>query len=145
MPITAPATTTTTTSFSADLDDSDDLFECDLCCELFETSGSRLPLNLQCGHTFCSGCLNKSKNNQIVCRPACRIDTLLPNNGISGLPTCWRLVRIIESKKKKSTMEWADPETKNFFITHKFPKDIQQEFRTYTMHDLERAKKEDLT
>ena len=60
-----------------------DLFDCAVC---MEDMSDRKPKILTCGHSFCGRCLeNIAKENRILC-PTCRMETILPEHGVSGLP-----------------------------------------------------------
>ena len=67
-----------------------DPFTCSICCEQFSAEGlgldgsCKIPRNLMCGHTICTGCLqgmynqlNKPKPHNIIC-PFCKKDTPFP-------------------------------------------------------------------
>ncbi|CAI5453527.1 unnamed protein product [Caenorhabditis angaria] len=50
---------------------SESILDCSICCEKFDET-IHCPKVLQCGHTFCNGCLlklweNENKNANIVC------------------------------------------------------------------------------
>lgn len=45
-------------------------FECGICASMFNT-GARIPLILECGHTFCQGCVSHNLGAQRCC-PYCR-------------------------------------------------------------------------
>ena len=61
-----------------------DLFDCAVC---MEDMSDRKPKNLTCGHSFCGRCLeNIAKGNKSILCPTCRMETVLPEDGVSGLP-----------------------------------------------------------
>ena len=72
-----------------------DLFDCAVCME--DMSDSK-PKNLTCGHSFCGRCLeNIAKGTRRILCPTCRMETILPEDGVSGLP-----INIFISKMKAS-------------------------------------------
>ena len=72
-----------------------DLFDCAVC---MEDMSDRKPRNLSCGHSFCGRCLeNIAKGNKSILCPTCRNETVLPEDGVSGLP-----INIFISKMKAS-------------------------------------------
>ena len=71
-----------------------DLFDCAVC---MEDMSDRKPNNLTCGHSFCGRCLeNIATENRILC-PTCRTETILPEDGVSGLP-----INLFISKMKEN-------------------------------------------
>ena len=61
-----------------------DLFDCAVC---MEDMSDRKPKNLTCGHSFCGRCLeNIVKGTRRILCPSCRAETILPGDGVSGLP-----------------------------------------------------------
>lgn len=50
-------------------------FECDICCEKYDESGSHVPLVLPCGHTLCKQCVESLRSRSC---PTCK----------SSLTTC---------------------------------------------------------
>ena len=59
-----------------------DGFECNVCLEVYEASGSNVPMLLDCGHTFCFSCISSfiiSSNLTINC-PMCNRKTKLKKN-----------------------------------------------------------------
>jgi hypothetical protein len=58
-------------------------FECGICASMFN-SGTRIPLILECGHTFCQGCVQTNLGAQRCC-PFCR---QLISKHVDDLPRC---------------------------------------------------------
>ena len=78
-----------------DLTSLDDLITCLICFEPFTS-----PKMLQCGHTFCEGCLQRFYDanqetrlpySKKLCCPTCREETPFPGNGIAGLRNDFRV------------------------------------------------------
>eukprot|EP01120_Amphizonella_sp_Union-15-10_P016352 TRINITY_DN8599_c0_g1_i2.p1 TRINITY_DN8599_c0_g1~~TRINITY_DN8599_c0_g1_i2.p1 ORF type:complete len:107 (+),score=9.42 TRINITY_DN8599_c0_g1_i2:327-647(+) len=71
--------------------------ECPLCLEIFYN-----PSTIQCGHTFCSGCLKgylincRSKSKPLIC-PLCR--EVLPNDKIQVSYVLVELIKTIFPQK----------------------------------------------
>ena len=60
-----------------------EIYDCSVCLESLVKKHPRL---LQCGHTFCTPCLQKVKKwNEVVC-PKCRSRMRLPPGGVEALP-----------------------------------------------------------
>lgn len=66
-------------------DSIEDLLTCSLCLDLFKE-----PKTLKCLHSYCVECLRKlteKKEDLPISCPLCRDETLMPSEGIEGLPT----------------------------------------------------------
>ena len=61
---------------------------CSICLEGFQETAAKMPRNMDCGHTFCQGCLElmlvklpreeKGTHKTLPC-PTCRENTRVPN------------------------------------------------------------------
>ena len=69
-----------------------DLFDCPVC---YEDMSKKQPKILQCGHSFCTTCLEKlhTEIDAIKC-PTCRYQTSLPENQVSNLPANYVLEKL---------------------------------------------------
>jgi hypothetical protein len=65
---------------------------CGICAESY--SDSRIPLVLQCGHTFCSFCLSIIKENRIVLK--CPIDRLIEGRPLNEIKRNISLLEMVE-------------------------------------------------
>ena len=72
-----------------------EVLECPVCCEQFDDQNI-CPRILSCGHSFCTGCLERllSADNKIPC-PTCRDEVNVPQAGVVGLPKNFALLSII--------------------------------------------------
>ena len=81
-------------------------FSCPICLDLFEEPKC-LP---NCAHNVCGRCLegmDKLENNSIEC-PVCRVESMIPKDGIAAFPKNHLLVRLIEHTpglKEKQAIE----------------------------------------
>lgn len=81
---------------------------CPICLDEFEEPKC-LP---SCAHNVCQHCLEgmvKKRNNAIEC-PVCRVESIIPNGGVSAFPKNHLLVRLIErtpGRKEKQTIKQA--------------------------------------
>lgn len=69
-----------------------------------------VPRNLICGHTYCTGCLNKlafqARNPGTICCPTCKIETtLFPRTfeSVRNLPKNFGVLEILEGKEEAQT------------------------------------------
>lgn len=69
--------------------------ECPVCCESFDGQDVS-PRMLSCGHSFCTGCLERllATVDTITC-PTCRVEVKVPQAGVAGLPKNWALLSLI--------------------------------------------------
>ena len=69
--------------------------ECPVCCESFDGQDVS-PRMLSCGHSFCTGCLERllATDDKITC-PTCRVEVNVPQDGVAGLPKNWALLSLI--------------------------------------------------
>ena len=69
--------------------------ECPVCCESFDGQDVS-PRMLSCGHSFCTGCLERllATVDKITC-PTCRVEVNVPQDGVAGLPKNWALLSLI--------------------------------------------------
>ena len=58
------------------------------------------PRLLSCGHTFCSGCLERLFHNSTRC-PTCRVEVEVPQAGVAGLPKNWALLSLFAPHHEK--------------------------------------------
>lgn len=69
--------------------------------------GNRIPLLLECGHTFCEGCITKwarLQKTQVLC-PECQNSTLLTaegEKGVRGIPPNIYLLGVMTNTKRAS-------------------------------------------
>ncbi|XP_048589271.1 uncharacterized protein LOC5506775 isoform X2 [Nematostella vectensis] len=110
---------------------------CSVCYNPFHATESQaIPRNLNCGHTYCTGCLGKlSAQSQyaFVRCPACKHETLLLSrfNGIPSLPKNFGLLEIIESKENAdkapasaSTIDQERAKHRHLCTEHDEPKKV---------------------
>ena len=73
-----------------------EVLECPVCCELYDDQNI-CPRILSCGHSFCTGCLERlltqAADNKILC-PTCRNEVNVPPAGVAGLPKNFALLNI---------------------------------------------------
>ena len=74
-----------------------EVLECPVCCEPFDDQNI-CPRILSCGHSFCTGCLERllTVDNKIPC-PTCRDEVYIPQAGVAGLPKNFALLNIINA------------------------------------------------
>ena len=74
-----------------------EVLECPVCCELFDDQNIS-PRILSCGHSFCTGCLERllTAHDKIPC-PTCRDEVNVPQAGVAGLPKNFALLSIINA------------------------------------------------
>ena len=74
-----------------------EVLECPVCCELFDDQNIS-PRILSCGHSFCTGCLERLPiaDDKIAC-PTCRDEVNVPQAGVAGLPKNFALLSIINA------------------------------------------------
>ena len=74
-----------------------EVLECPVCCELFDDQNIS-PRILSCGHSFCTGCLERllTTGDKIPC-PTCRDEVNVPQAGVAGLPKNFALLSIINA------------------------------------------------
>ena len=77
--------------------------ECSICCESFDDQ-KLCPRLLSCGHSFCSGCLEKLLRDKAIICPTCR-STVSVAAGITGLPKNFALLDIILATPKHADDE----------------------------------------
>eukprot|EP00210_Caulerpa_lentillifera_P008876 g8468.t1 len=75
--------------------------ECSICREFFTEDGQHVPRILECGHTFCSECLEKllkeaSQRLKLRC-PDCRALAKSTNRSVLDLPKNYKLLEVIRS------------------------------------------------
>eukprot|EP00808_Paulinella_micropora_P030260 g45958.t1 len=73
--------------------------ECSICFERFDDE-KLCPRLLTCGHSFCSGCLEKLLKHDAVTCPTCRKDAPVPE-GVHGLPKNFALLDVLAASKRK--------------------------------------------
>ena len=71
--------------------------ECSVCCLPFDDQNI-CPRILNCGHSFCTSCLERflTADNKIQC-PTCRVEVNVPQAGVAGLPKNFALLDIINA------------------------------------------------
>ena len=71
--------------------------DCSVCFEPFDDQNI-CPRILSCGHTFCTGCLERvlPADDKIPC-PTCRVEVNVPQAGVAGLPKNFALLNIINA------------------------------------------------
>eukprot|EP00808_Paulinella_micropora_P009723 g37211.t1 len=74
-------------------------FERSICFERFDDE-KLCPRLLSCGHSFCSGCLEKLLKHDAVTCPTCRKDAPVPK-GVHGLPKNFALLDVLAAPKRK--------------------------------------------
>ena len=70
---------------------------CPLCQEFYDDP----PKALYCLHTFCSSCVERLQNRQLIACPICMIRTPLPPSGIKGLPSDFRIQQMKDALQKQ--------------------------------------------
>jgi len=73
--------------------------ECSICCEGFDDQ-NLCPRLLSCGHSFCSGCLEKLLNDKSINCPTCRNAVSVPA-GVTGLPKNFALLDVLLTKPQQ--------------------------------------------
>lgn len=98
-----------------------ELFDCDICYEQFDETGSHVPLVLPCGHTLCRQCVESLKTH--VC-PTCKWPL---NNGEGDTVTLPRnnwLIRCLVARQSPSSSQTQTQNQKhssNFSCRQKVP------------------------
>ncbi len=73
---------------------------CCVCFELFVNP--HIPKDLDCPHVICEQCLTKLSTEGIIDCPECRVVTMVPTDGVSGLKTNLRVRNLAEKHKRHS-------------------------------------------
>ena len=81
--------------------------ECSICCERFDDQ-TRCPRLLSCGHSFCSGCLNRLLNEKAINCPTCRNAVSVPA-GVAGMPKNFALLDILLTMPQKQEKDESLP------------------------------------
>ena len=68
---------------------------CSICFERFDDR-NLCPRLLSCGHSFCSGCLERLLNGHTINCPTCRNAVSVPD-GVAGLPKNFALLDIVNA------------------------------------------------
>ena len=74
--------------------------ECPICCERFDDR-NLCPRLLSCGHSFCSGCLERLLNGDTINCPTCRIEISVPA-GVKGLTKNFALLSIVNATSQQA-------------------------------------------
>ena len=81
------------------LDPQLELVMCSLCFEVYNDT-DKIPKGLPCFHTFCLGCLETFVRNkvefQLSC-PLCQAKFIVPQNGVSDLPTNFMVRQLLDN------------------------------------------------
>eukprot|EP00457_Paulinella_chromatophora_P003311 gb/GEZN01003318.1/.p1 GENE.gb/GEZN01003318.1/~~gb/GEZN01003318.1/.p1 ORF type:complete len:593 (-),score=84.24 gb/GEZN01003318.1/:358-2136(-) len=83
--------------------------ECSICCEGFDDQ-KLCPRLLRCGHSFCSGCLEKLIDHNSVTCPTCR-KAVAVLAGVTGLPKNFALLDILLASPKQEEQAVPSCET----------------------------------
>lgn len=97
---------------------------CSVCYNNFKSDEIQyVPRNLICGHTYCTGCLNKlafqARNPGVICCPTCKIDTtLFPKTfeSVRNLPKNFGVLEILEGKEEVQTDGIHKEKEKNKYL-----------------------------
>ena len=74
--------------------------DCPICCERFDDR-NLCPRLLSCGHSFCSGCLERLLNGDTINCPTCRIEISVPA-GVKGLTKNFALLSIVNATSQQA-------------------------------------------
>jgi hypothetical protein len=82
---------------------------CDICFEPFDTE-THVPLVLNCGHTFCSGCLyDWEKRNHSV---DCPSDRQMERRRVSALPRNFLVIEFVKKINLRGKGEMAQAQVR---------------------------------
>ena len=106
------STTPNVICLTAPKDEDCEAFFCSICIDEYSpTELAKIPRNLACGHSFCTGCLIQSRSQHskdysviygIKC-PTCRNLTLAPTrDDVSALPKNFTAIAMLQSTKRQS-------------------------------------------
>eukprot|EP00210_Caulerpa_lentillifera_P006756 g6456.t1 len=94
--------------------------DCSLCCEPFSEEGRRVPRNLDCGHTFCTECIQELDRHASLRQgprcPECRALIKSSRRSISNLPKNYKLLELIRERSLPTTKPGADT-SENYYDT----------------------------
>lgn len=79
--------------------------ECNVCFELFQKEGERIPLVFKCGHSICANCAGRMTTNNSVKCPSCQVISTVPlpkNFGILSTLEDLRRPDIVDDTKLSS-------------------------------------------
>lgn len=97
---------------------------CSVCYNHFKSDEVQfVPRNLNCGHTYCTGCLNKlafqARNPGTICCPTCKTETtLFPRTfeSVRNLPKNFGVLEILEGKEEVQTNGIQKEKEKNKYL-----------------------------
>ncbi|XP_068701525.1 uncharacterized protein [Montipora foliosa] len=97
---------------------------CAVCYNNFKSDEIQfVPRNLICGHTYCTGCLNKlafqARNPGTICCPTCKTETILfPRTfeSVRNLPKNFGVLEILEGKEEVQTDGIQKEKEKNKYL-----------------------------
>jgi len=76
-----------------------------VCCEAFSEEGPHVPRNLDCGHTFCTVCIQRLENHASVRQgprcPDCRAVIRFNRRPVTSLPKNYKLLELIREKRNQ--------------------------------------------
>lgn len=79
--------------------------DCSVCCESFTEEGPHVPRNLDCGHTFCTFCIQRLENHASVRQgprcPDCRAVIRFNRRPVTSLPKNYKLLELIREKRNQ--------------------------------------------
>ena len=77
--------------------------ECSLCCEAFTEEGAHVPRNLDCGHTFCTLCIERLETHAPLRQgprcPDCRAVIRFNRRTVPNLPKNYKLLELIREQR----------------------------------------------
>ena len=77
--------------------------DCSLCCEAFTEEGAHVPRNLDCGHTFCTACIEKLEAHAPLRQgprcPDCRQPVRFNRRTSRTLPKNYKLLELLRERR----------------------------------------------
>lgn len=79
--------------------------ECSVCCEAFSEEGAHVPRNLDCGHTFCTLCIQRLDSHAPLRQgpkcPECRAVIRFNRRTATSLPKNFKLLELIREQGRE--------------------------------------------
>lgn len=83
--------------------------DCSLCCESFTEEGPHVPRNLDCGHTYCTICIQQLDSHAPLRQgpkcPECRAVIRLNRRNVYSLPKNYKLLELIREQRGQDKPE----------------------------------------